>query len=156
MFFSDYYKKISSYTGEIHLVFEFKNSGEGLVYYTNNAGKLTKYLDSQFIVRDRDALSQNPVWNRFKKEFNEKIIVGYKGLWFVCYPSVWSPSIDAIFLIDTIIAQEHELLRESKSILDFGCGSGRDSKYFLEKGYTVRAIDGSEKLCELASKYIDL
>ena len=39
-------------------------------------------------------------------------------------------------------------------ILDFGCGSGRDSKFFLEKGYTVRAIDGSEKLCELASKYI--
>lgn len=46
------------------------------------------------------------------------------------------------------------LLSDKAYILDFGCGSGRDSKFFLEKGYTVRAIDGSEKLCELASKYI--
>ena len=40
-------------------------------------------------------------------------------------------------------------------ILDFGCGSGRDSKYFLENGYKVRAIDGSIKMCEIASRYIN-
>ncbi len=39
------------------------------------------------------------------------------------------------------------------SILDFGCGSGRDTKYFLEKGYLVDAIDGSEELCKIASEY---
>ena len=38
-------------------------------------------------------------------------------------------------------------------ILDFGCGSGRDTKYFLSKGYTVNAIDGSEELCRIASEY---
>lgn len=38
-------------------------------------------------------------------------------------------------------------------ILDFGCGSGRDTKYFLSKGYHVTAIDGSEELCRLASEY---
>lgn len=38
-------------------------------------------------------------------------------------------------------------------ILDFGCGSGRDTKYFLEKGYLVEAVDGSEELCKIASKY---
>lgn len=38
-------------------------------------------------------------------------------------------------------------------ILDFGCGSGRDTKYFLEKGYQVEAVDGSEELCRLASEY---
>ena len=38
-------------------------------------------------------------------------------------------------------------------ILDFGCGSGRDTKYFLEKGYHVDAIDGSKELCRIASKY---
>ena len=38
-------------------------------------------------------------------------------------------------------------------ILDFGCGSGRDTKYFLDQGYTVEAIDGSEELCKLASTY---
>lgn len=37
-------------------------------------------------------------------------------------------------------------------ILDFGCGSGRDTKYFLEQGYLVDAIDGSEELCKCASE----
>ena len=32
-------------------------------------------------------------------------------------------------------------------ILDFGCGSGRDSKYFMEKGYKVKAIDNRSKNC---------
>lgn len=38
-------------------------------------------------------------------------------------------------------------------ILDFGCGSGRDTKAFLETGFRVDAVDGSEKLCALASVY---
>ena len=38
-------------------------------------------------------------------------------------------------------------------ILDFGCGSGRDTKYFFEKGYHVDAIDGSKELCRIASEY---
>lgn len=38
-------------------------------------------------------------------------------------------------------------------ILDFGCGSGRDTKYFLERGYQADAIDGSEELCKIASGY---
>ncbi len=37
--------------------------------------------------------------------------------------------------------------------MDCGCGSGRDTKYFLEKGYEVTAIDGSEELCKKASVY---
>lgn len=40
-------------------------------------------------------------------------------------------------------------------ILDFGCGSGRDSKYFIENGYKVRAIDGSSEICKITSKYIN-
>jgi len=40
-------------------------------------------------------------------------------------------------------------------ILDFGCGSGRDSKYFIENGYKIKAIDGSLELCLLAEKYLD-
>ena len=38
-------------------------------------------------------------------------------------------------------------------ILDFGCGSGRDTKYFLDKGYQVEATDGSAELCKLACEY---
>lgn len=40
-------------------------------------------------------------------------------------------------------------------ILDFGCGSGRDSKYFIDIGYKVKAIDGSIEICKLAKKYIN-
>lgn len=39
-----------------------------------------------------------------------------------------------------------------EKILDFGCGSGRDSRYFLEQGYRVTSIDGSEQLCKKASQ----
>ena len=38
-------------------------------------------------------------------------------------------------------------------ILDFGCGSGRDTKAFLEAGFQVDATDGSAELCALASAY---
>lgn len=38
-------------------------------------------------------------------------------------------------------------------ILDFGCGSGRDTKYFLSKGLNVEAIDSSKEICKLASEY---
>lgn len=50
--------------------------------------------------------------------------------------------------------QEHFLakLKKGSNILDFGCGSGRDTKYFLEQGYDVEAIDGSAELCKLAGK----
>ena len=44
-------------------------------------------------------------------------------------------------------------LLSGKKILDFGCGSGRDTKYFLEKGFEVAAIDGSVELCKAASLY---
>lgn len=44
-------------------------------------------------------------------------------------------------------------LPEKAAILDFGCGSGRDTKVFLEKGYHVDAVDGSEELCRAASAY---
>jgi len=38
-------------------------------------------------------------------------------------------------------------------ILDAGCGSGRDSKYFLDHGMNVIGIDLSDKLLKIAQKY---
>lgn len=46
-----------------------------------------------------------------------------------------------------------EKLSKGCCILDFGCGSGRDTKYFLSQGYQVDAIDGSEEMCRFASEY---
>lgn len=43
-------------------------------------------------------------------------------------------------------------LKPVSLILDFGCGSGRDTKAFLEAGYAVEAIDGSAVLCRIASE----
>ena len=57
--------------------------------------------------------------------------------------------------VDFHDTQKHfqKALPEQGYILDFGCGSGRDAKYFLEKGYQVTAIDGSAELCRLASEF---
>lgn len=42
----------------------------------------------------------------------------------------------------------------SKSlILDFGCGAGRDTKYFSERGFHVYAVDGSEEMCRATNEY---
>lgn len=46
-----------------------------------------------------------------------------------------------------------EYLDKGTAILDFGCGSGRDTKYFLENGYRVESTDGSSELCRLASDF---
>lgn len=47
-----------------------------------------------------------------------------------------------------------KLLDPGMRILDAGCGSGRDSKFFMEKGFAVQAMDGSEKMCQMAQAYI--
>ena len=58
-------------------------------------------------------------------------------------------------LVDFTVVQERfaKMLPLGSKILDFGCGSGRDTKYFLEKGYRVEATDGSDELCKLASAF---
>ncbi|QLR79276.1 class I SAM-dependent methyltransferase [Citrobacter freundii] len=47
-------------------------------------------------------------------------------------------------------------LPQSGHILDAGCGSGRDSKAFLEKGYQVEAFDASAEMVNLASQHAGL
>ena len=46
------------------------------------------------------------------------------------------------------------LLPEAKfhSVLDFGCGTGRDLKYFADHGIQAVGLDGSKKMCDLARK----
>ena len=65
------------------------------------------------------------------------------------------------YIDDTVNADMQSLydwftgyLRCGSRILDLGCGTGRDSKYFMSKGYSVTAVDGSKELCDFASEYI--
>jgi 2-polyprenyl-3-methyl-5-hydroxy-6-metoxy-1,4-benzoquinol methylase len=43
------------------------------------------------------------------------------------------------------------LLPSKGRILDAGCGSGRDSRYFLSQGFEVVSIDASEEMVKYAS-----
>lgn len=42
-------------------------------------------------------------------------------------------------------------IKHGGRILDVGCGSGRDSLYFLKRGYEVVSVDASEKMVESSS-----
>ena len=56
--------------------------------------------------------------------------------------------------MDDLYKEFEKYLFSGAKILDLGCGSGRDSKYFLTKGYEVISIDGSCEMCKLAEAYI--
>ena len=49
-----------------------------------------------------------------------------------------------------------KLFEKETFILDFGCGSGRDAMFFIDMGFKVEAIDGSEEMCKLSSEYTGL
>lgn len=65
------------------------------------------------------------------------------------------------FFYDTVYADMSAIynrflkfVKPSAHICDLGCGSGRDSKYFRSRGYTVTSIDGSPEMCKLAGQYL--
>ena len=64
------------------------------------------------------------------------------------------------FISETIEADTKELrnrflknVPDGGTILDLGCGSGRDTKAFRDAGCRVRAIDGSAEICREASVF---
>lgn len=63
--------------------------------------------------------------------------------------------IDGTVNVDTGNLRERFLkyIPAGGSVLDLGCGSGRDTKAFADAGYEVAAIDASSELCARASEY---
>ena len=45
-------------------------------------------------------------------------------------------------------------LKKDSYILDLGCGSGKASKFFMNNGYRVCALDASIELAKLTSEYL--
>ena len=72
----------------------------------------------------------------------------------------YNKNADAFFQSSVIADMSYDrtkfirLLPENAVVLDAGCGSGRDSKVFLEYGFEVTAFDASPEMCKRASKYI--
>lgn len=58
--------------------------------------------------------------------------------------------------MDAIYNRFCNYLPQSAKILDLGCGSGRDSRYFKSIGHQITAIDGSCEMCKLASDFLNL
>lgn len=61
-------------------------------------------------------------------------------------------SVDMSPLHDKFLAQ----IALGGNLLDAGCGSGRDAKAFLQRGYRVIAFDGSAEMVRLASEHTGL
>ena len=59
-------------------------------------------------------------------------------------------NVDISYLYDDFL----RLIPDNGNILDAGCGSGRDSKYFKSKNYNVTSIDGSYEMCRVAGEYL--
>ena len=49
-------------------------------------------------------------------------------------------------------ASRENVARGQVKILDAGCGSGRDSLFFMKKGYAVTMLDASAEMCKCAEK----
>ncbi len=47
-----------------------------------------------------------------------------------------------------------DLVKDGGHILDIGCGSGRDSRVFIDSGYMVTAIDACPEIAELTSEFL--
>jgi SAM-dependent methyltransferase len=67
------------------------------------------------------------------------------------YQEYFNNTIDAD--MSEMIEKFLSYLKPGARILDAGCGVGRDSKVFLQKGYKVEAFDSSIQMVRLSSEY---
>ena len=63
----------------------------------------------------------------------------------------------AVFASSASMERDYEhflkYVPEGGSIVDMGCGSGRDLKHFREAGYSASGVDASEGMCKVAREH---
>lgn len=79
-------------------------------------------------------------------DYYDNNIETYKAMWLNDFSKNYNFEIPDIFL---------SYLSNNSHILDLGCGTGRDSKYFIDKGYQVTSIDGSIEMCKVAENLLN-
>lgn len=80
-------------------------------------------------------------------DYYDKECLAYSDEWSNNFTSNFNFNIPDIFI---------SYLDKDAYILDLGCGHGRDTIYFLNKGYRVKAVDGSREMCKLASQNVGI
>ena len=77
---------------------------------------------------------------------------GYREKTLAYYRENAQSFIDSTVQIDFTSVQDRfiALLPKDARVLDFGCGAGRDTAYFISRGIIVDAVDGSEEMVAAA------
>ncbi len=58
--------------------------------------------------------------------------------------------------VSSLYEDFEKLINPGCKILDLGCGSGRDSRYFVRHGYNVVAVDPSPVMCAHTRTIVDI
>jgi mutator protein MutT len=140
--------------------------GESVYDYGSKVVRLLAYqvehLDGEFLLTDHDALcwlSLNELDSVQWAPADIPLVQQYKSM--TITEAFYTDNAQA-YCAETIafdMEDSYQLFLDQLSngahILDLGCGSGRDSKAFLEKGYEVTPIDGNAKIAACAEQYLE-
>lgn len=92
---------------------------------------------------------------RLIKNLDDKKLKVVKNKTIAFYDNNASSYFDSTFSIDMteIYKKVRAYVPNGGSVLDAGCGVGRDTQYFIQHGFKVSSFDASEKMVELCNQY---
>ncbi|EIP0122156.1 methyltransferase domain-containing protein [Vibrio alginolyticus] len=100
----------------------------------------------QHKIQELSQLSQKSMWSRFMNKVSPTT-------------AFYNENADAYYLqtnhidMSATYKKYREYVKPSGRILDAGCGVGRDTRYFISKGYKVQSFDISENMCKITNSY---